>query len=139
MFSINSVFPFHEIIICVFQQCYVDNLGKYNKEAPAFLQGKEAAIDGNRLCLEYVKDDTIHLSEITHSCPIDWRTKKPVIINATHQWFVNIEDIRDIALNEIEKINICTTSSNEKRKDNQLTQKIRQRPYWCISRQRVWG
>lgn len=123
----------------VFQQCYVDNLGKYNKEAPEFLQGKEAAIDGNRLCLEYVKDDTIHLSETIHSCPIDWRTKKPVIINATHQWFINIEDIRDAALNEIEKIHICSTSFSEKHKENQLSQKIRQRPYWCISRQRVWG
>lgn len=117
----------------------MDNLGKYNQEAPEFLQGKEAAIDGNQLCLEHVKNDTIHLSEITHSCPIDWRTKKPVIINATHQWFVNIEDIRNTALNEIEKINICSTSSSEKGKENQLTQKIKQRPYWCISRQRAWG
>lgn len=123
----------------IFQRCYVDSLGEYNKEAPEFLQGKAVAVDGNRLCLEHVKDDTIHLSEITHSCPIDWRTKKPVIINATHQWFVNIESIRDTALNEIEKITICTTSLSEKPNTHQLSQKVRQRPYWCISRQRVWG
>lgn len=47
--------------------------------------------------------------------------------------------MRDTALSEIEKINIYTSTSSEKRKDNQLSQKIRQRPYWCISRQRVWG
>lgn len=62
-----------------------------------------------------------------------------VIINATHQWFINIEDVRDAALSEIGKINIYTSTSSEKRKDNQLSQKIQQRPYWCISRQRVWG
>lgn len=89
--------------------------------------------------MDHVKDDTVQLGSITHSCPIDWRTKKPVIINATHQWFINIEDVRDTALSEIEKINIYTSTSSEKRKDNQLSQKIRQRPYWCISRQRVWG
>lgn len=114
-------------------------MGKYNGEASDFLQGKEAAIDGDRLCLEHVEKDTIYLGEITHSCPIDWRTKKPVIINATHQWFINIEEIRDSAIREIEKISICTTSSIEQRKENQLSQRIQQRPYWCISRQRVWG
>lgn len=122
-----------------FQHCVVDSVGRYNKDAPEFLEGKEVIVDGNRLCLQHVKNDTIHLGEITHSCPIDWRTKQPVIINATHQWFINIEEIRDSALSEIEKISICTTSSMEKRSENQLSQKIRQRPYWCISRQRVWG
>lgn len=29
--------------------------------------------------------------------------------------------------------------STEKRSENQLSQKIQQRPYWCISRQRAWG
>lgn len=121
------------------QQCYVDGLGKYTKKAPDFLQGKEVVVDGNRLCLDHVKDNTIHLGEITHSCPIDWRTKKPVIINATNQWFINIQEIRDVASKETEKITICTTSSIEKRNTNHLSQKIQQRPYWCISRQRVWG
>lgn len=79
------------------------------------------------------------MGSIIHSCPIDWRTKKPVIVNATYQWFIDILAIRDTALTEIEKINIFTTTSLEKSHDNQLSQKIKQRPYWCISRQRVWG
>lgn len=95
--------------------------------------------DGNQLCLDHIKDDTIQLGTITHSCPIDWRTKQPVIINATHQWFIDIMAIRNKALREIEKIKIFTTNGVEKSNDNQLSQRIKQRPYWCISRQRVWG
>lgn len=91
------------------------------------------------MCLNHIKDDTIQLGKVTHSCPIDWRTKQPVIINATHQWFIDILAIRDTALSEIEKISIYTTNGVEKSSDNQLAQKIKQRPYWCISRQRVWG
>lgn len=79
------------------------------------------------------------LGSITHSCPIDWRTKQPVIINATYQWFIDIMAIRDAALSEIQKIKIYTTTGVEKSNEHQLAQKIKQRPYWCISRQRVWG
>lgn len=89
--------------------------------------------------MDYVKNDTIHLDSITHSCPIDWRTKQPVIINATYQWFINIETIRGAAIDAINKITIHTSMSTEKRSENQLSQKIQQRPYWCISRQRAWG
>lgn len=117
----------------------VDDKCTYNKDAPEFLQGKHIVEDGNQMCLDHVKDDIIQLGTITHSCPIDWRTKKPVIINATHQWFIDISAIRDVALDEIEKIKIFTTSSMEKSRNNQLSQKFKQRPYWCISRQRVWG
>lgn len=88
--------------------------------------------------MDHIKDDTVHLGSITHSCPIDWRTKQPVIVNATYQWFIDIVGIRDTALAEIEKVKIFTTAAVEKNSD-QLALKIKQRPYWCISRQRVWG
>lgn len=121
------------------QKCLVDNNCKYTSEAPDFLHGKCIVDDGNRLCLDHVKDDTIQLGSITHSCPIDWRTKKPVIINATYQWFIDIMRIQETALSEIDKIKIYTTNGEEKSSENHLSQKIKQRPYWCISRQRVWG
>lgn len=89
--------------------------------------------------MDHIKEDIVQLGTITHSHPIDWRTKQPVIINATHQWFINIAAIRDAALMEIEKIQMFTSSSADKSLNNQLAQKVRQRPYWCISRQRVWG
>lgn len=120
------------------QKCLVDNQCKYNDDAPEFLRGKYIVDDGNELCLRHTKDDTIQLGKITHSCPIDWRTKEPVIINSTQQWFIDILAIRDTALEKIKKVRIYTTASVEEGA-NQLSQKIKQRPYWCISRQRVWG
>lgn len=117
----------------------VDQNCQYTADAPDFLRGKSAVDEGNQLCLQHLANDTIQLGSLTHSCPIDWRTKQPVIINATHQWFIDISAIRDDALAEIEKIQIFTTNGAEKSKDHPLSQRIKQRPYWCISRQRVWG
>lgn len=117
----------------------VDKKCQYTNDAPDFLRGKSAVDDGNQLCLQHVENDVIQLGSLTHSCPIDWRTKQPVIINATHQWFIDISAIRDNVLAEIEKIKIFTTNEVEQAKDHTLAQRIKQRPYWCISRQRVWG
>jgi len=35
--------------------------------------------------------------KLVHSYPYDWRTKKPVVIRASKQWFVNITDIKTTA------------------------------------------
>ena len=35
--------------------------------------------------------------KLVHSYPYDWRTKKPVVIRASKQWFVNITDIKATA------------------------------------------
>lgn len=121
------------------QKCIVNKSCNYSHEAPEFLRERSVTVDGNQLCLQHTKEDTIHLGSITHSCPIDWRTKQPVIINATHQWFIDITAIRDNALAEIENIQIYTTNGVEKGTGHTLAQRIKHRPYWCISRQRVWG
>lgn len=113
--------------------------GKYNEDAPDFLKGKEIIDCGDQLVLENIKSDTLHLGTILHKYPIDWRTKKPVIIYPTHQWFINTESIRDDAIAEIQKIKIYPSTASDQKKDNQLIQKVRQRSYWCVSRQRAWG
>lgn len=35
--------------------------------------------------------------KVVHSYPCDWRTKAPVIIRASKQWFVNIEALKATA------------------------------------------
>lgn len=57
--------------------------------------------EGSNLILEHCKNDVIHLDEIVHSYPIDWRTKKPVIIRASDQWFINTEKIKEAAIQEV--------------------------------------
>lgn len=35
--------------------------------------------------------------DLVHSYPYDWRTKKPVVIRASKQWFVNISELKATA------------------------------------------
>jgi isoleucyl-tRNA synthetase len=42
---------------------------------------------------------------IRHKYPYDWRTKKPVIIRSTPQWFADVEDIKSQALEALQAVN----------------------------------
>lgn len=117
-------------------KCLLDNHGKYNNEAPEFLRGKEVLADGNRLVLGKIASDVIHLGTICHSYPTDWRTKEPVIVSATHQWFIHTDAIQAESIKAIESVRFHPVGKGD---SNQLAQKIRSRPYWCVSRQRSWG
>lgn len=48
--------------------------------------------------LEKLKSSVMHQESFKHSYPYDWRTKKPVIIRASKQWFVSTKQIKDKAL-----------------------------------------
>lgn len=72
--------------------------------------------------------------DMTHSYPHDWRTKKPVIFRATPQWFASIEIIRDEILKEIQTIKWYPSWGSVR-----LSNMIKDRGSWCISRQRTWG
>jgi isoleucyl-tRNA synthetase len=76
----------------------------------------------------------LKLEPITHSYPHDWRTKKPVIFRATPQWFASIDPIKDDILNAIKNVNWNPTWG-----DIRISNMIKDRHDWCISRQRVWG
>lgn len=127
--------PLNFLFCFVSKKSIVNQFGVYSDETPEFLRGKDVS-DGNQLCLNHVKSHTIHLDKITHSCPIDWRTKQPVIINASYQWFLNIAEVRDLALEQLEQVDVINSSGQNV---NQLKLLLQKRPYWCISRQRVWG
>jgi hypothetical protein len=40
----------------------------------------------------------IHKEDFVHSYPYDWRTKKPVIIRASRQWFIDTQALKPRAL-----------------------------------------
>lgn len=119
-------------------KCFVDEFARYNEDAPAFLQGKSVLEDGNATVLDHVKRDVLHLSELTHSYPIDWRTKKPVIFRASHQWFIDTDKIKEKAAREVENVKLFPKSVSDTHKSTLVAQ-LMKRPYWCISRQRCWG
>ena len=72
--------------------------------------------------------------KIVHSYPHDWRTKKPVIFRATPQWFASIDPIKDEILEAIKGVNW-----NPKWGEVRISNMIKDRHDWCISRQRAWG
>lgn len=75
-----------------------------------------------------------HRHEYIHSYPYDWRSKKPIVIRATPQWFADLHDIKSSALRALEDVKFFP-----ERGMNRLTSFIKNRNEWCISRQRYWG
>ncbi|ODS33434.1 MAG: isoleucyl-tRNA synthase [Candidatus Scalindua rubra] len=114
----------------------VDESGIFTEEAGDF--AKQSITEGNKSISEKLDELglLIHIDQLSHSYPHCWRCKEPVIFRATEQWFVNIEhlNLRENVLKEIEKTN-WIPSWGEVRLSNML----KERPDWCISRQRSWG
>lgn len=40
----------------------------------------------------------VAVENFTHSYPYDWRTKQPVIIRASQQWFFDVQALKQLAL-----------------------------------------
>jgi isoleucyl-tRNA synthetase len=73
---------------------------------------------------------------LRHSYPHSWRSKAPLIFRNTAQWFISMEShgLRDVALQAIDD-----TDFYPKQGKTRLHSMIKERPDWCISRQRAWG
>uniref|UniRef100_A0A182P581 isoleucine--tRNA ligase n=1 Tax=Anopheles epiroticus TaxID=199890 RepID=A0A182P581_9DIPT len=131
-----------DFLVCLEQKIVIANLidegGRYTDRAPAFLQGKYALTEGNRLVTEALAGSSLKLSTIVHSYPIDWRTKQPVMLRASDQWFIDTDSLKKRALEEIKAVEIYPRTSSDVSK-KVIEGQLRKRPYWCISRQRAWG
>jgi len=116
----------------------VDKEGKFTKEAnlPEVI-GKNV-FDANPIITDILKKSSLLLyeEEISHSYPCCWRCKSPVIFRATEQWFVSVDrnDARQKALCEIEKVQWLPSWGKIR-----ISSMVKERPDWCISRQRKWG
>lgn len=71
---------------------------------------------------------------LTHSYPHCWRCKNPVIFRATDQWFASIDGFRNDVLKAIKTVTWHPDWGEER-----ITDMIKGRNDWCISRQRTWG
>lgn len=133
---------FDDFLVCLKNnipvKCVVDEKGNYTEDAPGKVSNRNVLTDGNDTVLKLIQSDVVHLGEITHSYPLDWRTKKPVFIRASYQWFINTNAIKEAAIRELKPVEIFPNASSEVNKQCLIDQ-LQKRPYWCISRQRVWG
>nr|XP_033336512.1 isoleucine--tRNA ligase, mitochondrial isoform X2 [Megalopta genalis] len=116
----------------------VDSEGRFTEAAGPEFQGLSVLTEGTDKVLQNIATDVLHVEMFTHSYPYDWRTKQPVFIRASNQWFFDINSVRDKAIDSIKDIEIYP-ENNRTSSTNALVAGIKDRPYWCISRQRSWG
>ncbi|KAM3549813.1 hypothetical protein MY1884_008560 [Beauveria asiatica] len=117
----------------------IDHKGRFTEEAypddPKVLTSAPSILDGgSSSVLELVAEDVIATHEIQHKYPYDWRSKKPVVIRATPQWFADVGSIKDDALNALKNVKFVPENGRAR-----LESFIKGRSEWCISRQRSWG
>ncbi|KAJ5631871.1 uncharacterized protein N7484_011971 [Penicillium longicatenatum] len=118
----------------------VNDDGKFTEKAmphdPARLTGKAVLGEGNEAVLEYVQSQGQLLAQhrYDHKYPYDWRSKQPIIIRATEQWFADVADIRSNALKALENVRFVPEAGKHR-----LENFVKNRSEWCISRQRAWG
>ncbi|EGX93372.1 isoleucyl-tRNA synthetase, putative [Cordyceps militaris CM01] len=117
----------------------IDNDGRFTAEAypddPEVLTSAPSILDGgSSSVLDLVAEDVIATQEIQHKYPYDWRSKKPVVIRATAQWFADVGSIKDDALSALKNVKFVPDSGRAR-----LESFIKGRSEWCISRQRSWG
>jgi len=78
----------------------------------------------------------LDVRDYTHSYQHAERDGRPVIFRATEQWFVGIDrhELRSRMLEQIPHVTWLPTGGQ-----NRIDAMVRNRPDWCISRQRPWG
>ncbi|KAF8936331.1 hypothetical protein BGZ47_009554 [Haplosporangium gracile] len=116
--------------------CPVDGNGAFTAEAGPELEGLSVQTEGTVKVLEMlvIRGSLIQEQVYVHKYPYDWRTKKPVILRATSQWFANVGTIKENALKAIEQVRIVPEGARRR-----LEGFVLSRSEWCISRQRSWG
>jgi len=83
----------------------------------------------------------LHQEKMKHSYPHCWRHKTPIIFRSTPQWFIGMEQnakgkklLREVANKAVEATEFFPSWGRAR-----LEAMIKNRPDWCVSRQRNWG
>lgn len=84
--------------------------------------------------LKILGDNVLAVHKYKHKYPYDWRTKLPVIVRATEQWFADVGSVKDHALASLKQAKFIPQGGRAR-----LESFVKGRSEWCISRQRAWG
>lgn len=116
----------------------VDNQGRFTKEVGVPEWVGENVFKANEKIIEHLKasEHLVLVEKLEHTYPHCWRCKKPVIFRATYQWFLNVEhnQLRQKCLDSINQVKWIPEWGIER-----IGNMLKDRPDWCLSRQRVWG
>ncbi|TRY66923.1 hypothetical protein TCAL_08039 [Tigriopus californicus] len=116
--------------------CPVDENGCYIRDIGPELRELSVLGDGNTKIVDLLQASGHLLShgDFFHSYPCDWRTKQPVILRASKQWFIDTTSLKSSSLSALKFVDIQPASWVQG-----FQGVLEKRPYWCVSRQRVWG
>lgn len=118
----------------------IDDNGCFTDEAvpgnPDLLLGQNVFQAGNKSVLDILNSSGFLLAQhkYKHKYPYDWRTKQPILIRATAQWFADVSSVRQSALKSLNSVEFRPETGKTR-----LTSFVANRSEWCISRQRAWG
>ena len=116
--------------------CPVDDAGKFPSNMERF--AGLGVFEANPKIVDYMRETGVLLytENFKHTYPHCWRCHKPVIFRATPQWFIALDknDFRQNALEAIHTVRWIPSWGEER-----IGSMVRERPDWCISRQRAWG
>ncbi|KAA3676998.1 isoleucyl-tRNA synthetase [Paragonimus westermani] len=112
----------------------VDETGHFTSDAGTDLSGLPITQTGTNKVLELLQSAILHLETVKHSYPYDWRTKTPVIIRLSDQWFLDTAIISNATLEAYQSVVVIPPNQKPS-----MFPFISSRPRWCLSRQRAWG
>lgn len=119
----------------------VSDDGKFFDSIP--FVGGQTVWEGNKTVIQLLTDKDLLLAnaKLLHSYPHCWRHKTPIIFRATHQWFIGMDktdasnaSLRKHATHAVEKTEFFPAWGRAR-----LEGMMKNRPDWCVSRQRNWG
>ncbi len=117
--------------------CPVDEGGRLTAGTEPFVGRSVLEVDDEIVAWLEGRGRLLAAGRFTHSYPHCWRCLQPVIFRATDQWFMVIDHAghRGRALDLIERAVRWDPPSSQ----NRIRESVRERPDWCLSRQRAWG
>ncbi len=114
----------------------VDEKGAFTAQYPD-MEGTNV-FKANPLVIEKLRESGLLLGakDYKHSYPYSWRSRKPVIMRATEQWFMAIDKdgLRELAVAECDRVKWIPDWGYDR-----IINMLKSRPDWCLSRQRSWG
>ena len=109
--------------------------GIYYDHVPYF--GGHHIFKADNLVIDALKaeNNLFYDTKIKHSYAHSWRSKAPLIYRATSQWFIQMDGgLKAKALDAIDTVDWYPSQGK-----NRLSSMVKNRPDWCLSRQRSWG
>ena len=115
--------------------------GRFYDDVPII--GGKSVWDANPVIVDLLAERGMLLKyeKLEHSYPHCWRHRTPIIFRATRQWFIGMDlesggaaALREHAMSAVDATHFYPSWGRDR-----LEAMVRNRPDWCVSRQRNWG